>query len=193
MPYPMRDQAHHTYGEYLTWPEEMRYELIDGRAYAMSPAPARIHQDIVGEIFRQIANQLEDQPCRVYVAPFDVRLPELDEADADIVTVVQPDITVICDERKLDQHGCRGAPDWVIEVLSPASASHDQIRKLALFERHGVSEYWVIHPLDRIVSVYERQDSGYPKPHLHELEGKQVSVTLPRIVIDWQRVTRRLT
>lgn len=192
MPYPMRDHALHTYGEYLNWPEEIRYELIDGVAYAMSPAPIRVHQEIVGEVFRQIANQLEHKSCRVYVAPFDVRLPDSDEADADIVTVVQPDIAVICDERKLDRRGCRGAPDWVIEVLSRASASHDQIRKLALFERHGVREYWIIHPEDRIVTVYEKMDSGYAKPRIQELERILASATLPDVMIDWQRVTRRM-
>jgi Uma2 family endonuclease len=112
----LRDQQHHTYGDYCHWPDDVRYELIDGKAYAMSPGPNRRHQELVGEVFRQIGNALEDSGCRVYVAPFDVRLPRGSEADDAIDTVVQPDISLICDRTKLDDRGCRGAPDWVIEA-----------------------------------------------------------------------------
>ncbi|MDN5872662.1 MAG: Uma2 family endonuclease [Nitrococcus sp.] len=192
MPYPVRDHARHTYGKYVTWPEDVRYELIDGIAYAMAPAPVRIHQELVGEMFRQIANQLEDGPCRVYVAPFDVRLPRSDEADEDIDTVVQPDIAVICDAHKLDERGCRGAPDWAIEVLSPASASHDQIRKLSVYEFHGVREYWIVHPVDRIVTVYELEQGSYGKPRIQELRKTLASVAIEVVTIDWERVARRL-
>jgi Uma2 family endonuclease len=137
----LRDQHRHTYAEYCSWPEDVRYELIDGQAYAMSPGPNRRHQELVGEVFLQIGNALRGAPCRPYVAPFDIRLPRGNEADDDVDTVVQPDISVICDRTKLDDRGCRGAPDWVIEVLSPSSASHDQILKRALYERHEVDPY----------------------------------------------------
>ena len=98
------------------------------------------------------------------VAPFDVRLPDGDEADEAVAKVVQPDITVVCDPFKLDERGCRGAPDWIIEVLSPTSAGHDQVRKLALYERHGVREYWLAHPDDRIVTVYRLERGAYGRP-----------------------------
>lgn len=168
----LRDSHLHTYAEYLTWPDERRYELIDGLAYAMSPAPSRQHQQVVGELFAQIHAQLRGHRCAVYVAPFDVRLPRGDEADAAIDTVVQPDIAVFCDRSRLDDRGARGAPDWVIEVLSPATASHDQLLKRDLYERHGVGEYWLVHPADRLVTVYRLQAGAYGKPHVHELAGR---------------------
>lgn len=168
---PLRDQHLHTYGEYLTWPDELRYELIDGRAYAMSPAPTRRHQQIVGELFSQIHGQLRGHPCRAYIAPFDVRLPRGTEADDDVDTVVQPDIVVFCDRSRLDERGARGAPDWIIEVLSPGTASHDQILKRDLYERHGVAEYWLVHPGDRLVTVYRLLNGAYGKPHVQEFAG----------------------
>jgi Uma2 family endonuclease len=186
----LRDHQHHTYGEYCGWPEDVRYELIDGRAYAMSPAPSRRHQEAVGEVFRQVADALEGSGCRVYLAPFDVRLPRGDEADEAIDTVVQPDISVVCDAAKLDDRGCRGAPDWVIEVLSPGSAGHDQIVKRALYERHGVREYWLLHPVDHVVTVYRLVDGAYGKPDIHELKETLACGVLPRVVIDWARVLR---
>ncbi|MBI4778090.1 Uma2 family endonuclease, partial [Candidatus Desantisbacteria bacterium] len=117
-----------TYGDYLKWPDDQRWELIDGVAYDMSPAPSRKHQKVVGELFAQFHSYLKDKSCEVYVAPFDVRLPEVDEgvaplaADEEIITVVQPDIVVVCDRDKLDDRGGRGAPDIVIEILSPWTA-----------------------------------------------------------------------
>ncbi len=168
---PLRDQHLHTYGEYLTWPDEPRYELIDGRAYAMAPAPSRRHQEIVGELFRQVANALSGHPCRVYIAPFDVRLPRGAQADDDVNTVVQPDIAVFCDRSRLDERGARGAPDWIIEVLSPGTASHDQLLKRDLYERHGVAEYWLVHPHDRLITVYRLHDGAYGKPHVQEFSG----------------------
>jgi len=126
---PKRDIEYHTYADYCSWPDDARYELIDGVAYAMGPAPVRRHQGILGEVFRQVANVLEGSPCRPYIAPFDVRLPKAGEIDDEVNTVVQPDLVVICDRAKLDDKGCRGAPDWVVEVLSPSTAGHDQILK----------------------------------------------------------------
>jgi Uma2 family endonuclease len=190
MPLPLRDQHRHTYAEYCSWPEDVRYELIDGQAYAMSPGPSRRHQELVGEVFRQVADALEGAPCRVYVAPLDIRLPRGNEADDDVDTVVQPDISVICDRTKLDDRGCRGAPDWVIEVLSPSSASHDQILKRALYERHGVREYWLIHPVDLVVTVYRLADGAYGRPDIYELKDTLPCGILPEVVIDWARVVR---
>lgn len=184
---PKRDGARHTYGEYRRWPEEARYELIDGVAYAMAPAPSRRHQEVLGELFRQVANALEGHPCRPFIAPFDVRLPRAGEADDEIDTVVQPDLSVVCDPRKLDDLGCRGAPDWIVEVLSPATASHDHILKRAVYERAGVREYWLVHPVDRIVTVYRLDGGRFGVPEVHELVGRQPVGGLPQIEIDWDR------
>jgi Uma2 family endonuclease len=190
MPLALRDHQQHTYRDYCAWPDEVRYELIDGHAYAMSPAPSRQHQELVFEIGRQIADALEGSGCRVYLAPFDVRLPRADEADDDVDTVVQPDLSIICDPAKLDDRGCRGAPDCVIEVLSPGSAGHDQILKRDVYERHGVREYWLVHPVDRVVIIYRLIDGAYGKPDIHELTGAVACSALPAVVIDWQRVLR---
>ncbi len=187
----IRDTQRHAYAEYLTWPEGQRYELIEGVAYAMSRAPNRLHQRLLGEIYRQVSNALDGTPCEVNIAPFDVRLPEADEADEDIRTVVQPDILVVCDRDKLDDRGCRGAPDWVIEIVSPATAAHDQIRKLALYEHHGVKEYWIVHPTDRIVTVYRSEAARYGKPSLSELSGRLAALA-PAVTVDWDVVMDHL-
>lgn len=189
---PKRDNQQHTYGEYRTWPDEVRYELIDGVAYAMSPAPSIGHQDTIGEIYRQIADALENKPCRVFIAPVDVRLPKAKEKDEKIDTVLQPDILVVCDSSKLDAKGVRGAPDWIIEVLSPATATHDHIAKRRVYECHGVREYWLVHPIDRMVTIYRLEKDGYGKPDVVEMKEHTPVGVLPEIVIEWGRVTRRL-
>jgi Uma2 family endonuclease len=153
-----KHEAGFTYADYLKWPPGERWELIDGQAYAMSPAPSNFHQLIVGELFATIHNHLRGKPCRPFVAPFDVRLSHAGTDDQQVDTVVQPDISVVCDPQKLkDNRGCLGAPDWVIEVLSPGTAIHDQRTKRALYERHGVAEYWLVHPGDRSVTIYRLQ------------------------------------
>jgi Uma2 family endonuclease len=174
-----------TYADYYRWPEDERWELIDGEAYAMA-APGRAHQTVVGELFRQIANYLIGKPCRPFIAPFDVRLPNREEADDEVTTVVQPDISVICDPDKLDDRGCRGAPDWVIEVLSPSTAARDQIEKLAVYERAGVREVWLVHPTDHVVIVYTlNADGSYGKPAIHETTGTLTPGLFPDLLIEW--------
>jgi len=186
-----RDTGYHTYADYLTWTDERRYELIDGKAYclydpkAMAPAPTRRHQAVLGGMFAQLSQALRGGPCRVYPAPLDVRLPKSDEADELVDTVVQPDISVICDPAKLDDAGCRGAPDWIIEVLSPSTASHDQIRKLAIYECAGVREYWLVHPVDRVVTIYRQGADGFGRPQILEMRGRTASTVIPGVDIDW--------
>lgn len=177
-----------TYADYCTWPDDERWELIDGVAYNMTPAPSRIHQDFVVELIRQIQNFLDDKPCHVYVAPFDVRLSDADEADQPIQTVIQPDIAVICDESKLDEKGCRGAPDWIIEILSPSTAATDMIQKRALYERHGVREYWLVHPTDRVLTIYRLEDGTYGKPDVQATEGTTPASVLDGLIIDWSGI-----
>ncbi|MFN2349579.1 MAG: Uma2 family endonuclease [Thioalkalivibrio sp.] len=189
----LRDKAHHTYGDYISWSEETRYELVDGHAYAMAPAPSVSHQQVVGELYRQVADALDDSPCRVLIAPVDVRLPRQDEADEDIDTVVQPDLMVVCDPRRIEERGIRGAPDWIVEVLSPSTAAHDQQLKREIYERHGVQEYWLVHPGDRVLIIYRLQANAYGKPEVMELEGESQVETLPGIVIHWDKVMGRLS
>ena len=178
-----------TYGDYITWSDDERWELIDGYAYNMSPAPSRRHQQISRELEIAIGVFLAEKPCEIYDAPFDVRLPETDEADEDIFTVVQPDIVVICDEKKLDEKGCRGAPDLIIEILSPATSSKDMKIKLALYERHGVKEYWVVHPTDNIVMVFKLDKTKmYGKPDVYTEADKITTPILKGLEIDLELV-----
>jgi Uma2 family endonuclease len=187
-----RDLEYHCYADYCSWPDDVRYELIDGVAYAMGPAPLRVHQKVLFEIGRQVADVLEGKPCEVYLAPFDVRLPKADEADDLIDTVVQPDLSVICDPMKLDRRGCRGAPDWVVEVLSRSTARHDQMLKRRVYERAGVKELWLVHPGDRIVLIYRLDAGRYGAPDVFELKDSLPVGIMPDIVIDWAKVTRGL-
>lgn len=188
----LRDRDHHTYADYLGWPEDVRYELVDGDAYLMASAPALDHPEVAGEIYHQLRNQLDGQRCRPFIAPVDVRLPRKDEADDAIDTVVQPDVLVVCEAKKLDRHGVRGAPDWIAEVLSPATAAHDQIVKRRLYERVGVREYWLVHPQDRTLTIYTLVDGQYGKPAIHELEGETPVATLAGVAIAWDALVARL-
>jgi len=188
----LKDKEHHYYGDYLTWPEDVRYELIDGDAYLMAPAPDLAHQEVAGEIYRQVSNILLGKPCRALIAPVDVRLPKLNEDDDRIDTVVQPDVLVVCDDSKLDRRGVRGAPDWIVEVLSPSTASHDQIKKRQLYERHGVREYWLIHPVDRVLTVYILSNGEYGKPEFYELLGETAVTAIPGVFIQWDELVTRL-
>jgi len=178
-----------TYGDYITWSDDERWELIDGYAYNMSPAPSRRHQQISRELEMPIAFFLADKPCEVYDAPFDVRLPESDEADEEIYTVVQPDIVVICDAKKLDDKGCRGAPDIIIEILSPATSAKDMKIKLALYEKHGVKEYWVVHPTDNIVMIFKlNKKKMYGRPTVYAEDDKIRTPILKGLEIDLELV-----
>ena len=151
----------YTYSDYLKWQFTEIVELIKGRIYKMSPAPVRYHQDIAREIERPISNYFYKKSCKVYFAPFDVRFAKNGEGVEDaIYTVVQPDICVICDPKKLDEKGCLGSPDWIIEITSPSTAKKDLNEKFNLYESYGVKEYWVVFPKDRYISVYFLNDKG---------------------------------
>ena len=188
----LRTGKHYTYADYLQWPDDTRYELIDGEAFRMAPTPLIEHQEIAGEVYCQLANQLDGQPCRPYIAPVDVRLPRADEADAAIDTVVQPDVLVVCDPHKIDRRGVRGAPDWVLEVLSPSTAAHDQIAKRRTYERAGVREYWLVHPGDRTLTVYALIDGQYGRPEIYELKDHTPIDVLPGVSIAWDALVARL-
>jgi Uma2 family endonuclease len=187
-----RKEKRCTYADYLQWPEDTRYELIDGEAFLMSPAPLVEHQEVAGEVYRQLANQLDGKPCRPFIAPVDVRLPRKDETDAAIDTVVQPDVLVVCDLSKIDRRGVRGAPDWLLEVLSPSTAAHDQIAKRRTYERAGVREYWLVHPGDRTLTVYVLDNGQYGRPEIYELKDATPVGVLPGVSISWDALVERL-
>ena len=168
----------YTHGDYLNWSDEKRYELINGQVYTISDAPYRRHQKVSGELLRQFANYLFDKSCEVYDAPFDVLLPEGEEDNDEILNVVQPDIVVICDKDKLDKRGCKGAPDLVIEIISPSSAVRDKKVKRDLYEKHGVKEYWIVDYTEKILEVYLLDENAvYGKPAVYS-EEDEVSVNI---------------
>jgi Uma2 family endonuclease len=185
---PAPRPGRYTYADYLRWPEDERWELIAGVAYDMTPAPSRVHQDVLGALHLQVRPHLSRGPCRVYLAPFDVRLPGAGVSDDETDTVVQPDLSVICDPAKLDDAGCRGAPDWVVEILSPRTAARDQVQKRTLYERHGVREYWLLHPVDRVLTVYRRAGERFGPAEVVEASGRTAVGVLPGLVIDWEAV-----
>ena len=147
-------QIGYTFADCLTWNEDMHVEIINGELFMMA-TPSSRHQEISGELFRQLANFLEGKPCKVYPAPFGVRLFEQDgDRPEDVDTVVEPDISVICDRDKVDARGCKGAPDLIVEILSPSTRRHDRLVKLDLYQRAGVREYWIVNPITKIVQTY---------------------------------------
>lgn len=182
----------YTYGDYEKWPDDQRWELIDGVPYDMTPAPSRKHQEILGELHRQFANYLLNKPCQVYLAPFDVRLPKGAEAEEKVDTVVQPDLTVVCDPAKLDEKGCSGAPDLVVEILSPHTAAKDMKIKLALYERAGVKEYWLVQPVDKTVMVFSLNENGeYAKPAIYDgQDSVGIGIFRGELIVDLAGVFR---
>ena len=182
------EKQYFTYAEYKHWPDDERWEIIDGDAYDMSPAPGMTHQIFSGEIFRQIANYLEDKPCQVFSAPFDVFLPEPNETEDKTSTIVQPDISIICDKSKLSEKGCTGCPDVVIEIISSTGASRDQIKKRHLYEKKGVKEYWIVHPVDKILWRYILVDKQYGKPQIFDYKGTPSFEILPDFKLDLLKV-----
>lgn len=151
----------YTYADYLKWQVKERLELIKGYIYKMSPAPSRRHQAIVWNLNGIIWSFLKHQPCQAYAAPFDVRLPIKDKkSNQEITTVLQPDICIICDISKLDERGCVGAPDLVIEVLSPGNSDKEMKQKYNAYEESGVKEYWMVYPDYEHVLIFTLDEFG---------------------------------
>jgi Uma2 family endonuclease len=174
-----------TYDDYLTWPDTQRWELIHGVAYDMSPAPSTEHQTLLLALAAEFHNFLKGKPCQAYIAPFDVRLPEENESDEEIETVVQPDIAVICDKSKIDSKGCKGAPDLIIEIISPSTAKKDTQDKFTLYERHGVKEYWLVYPAEHIVEVFVLGENGvYGRPKIYAADDLLTVGLFPGLEID---------
>ena len=168
----LRNDVHYTYADYYSWDDDQRRELIDGAVYVMSPSPTAGHQIISGNLFRILANYIFGKPYRIFAAPFDVRL----NSDTLDDTVVQPDLTIIRDRSKLDEAGCAGIPDFVVEILSPSTASHDKLRKLRLYEKSGIQEYWIIDPYARTMHAYILENGRYNVNYYTSAETVNVSV-----------------
>lgn len=151
----------YSYADYLKWQVQERLEIIRGKIFNMSPAPNMKHQRVSMMLAGKIYQVIEHQTCQVFSAPFDVRLPRKNKlTNKEILTVVQPDICVICDPAKLDQKGCIGAPDWIIEILSPGNSRKEMKEKYSVYEEAGVKEYWLVEPHLDIILVYLLDEKG---------------------------------
>jgi len=167
---------HYSYADYLTWLDDKARELINGIVQKMSPAPRLGHAKVNYNISWHLGAVVMKNKgkCHVFTAPFDVRFPKHGETSYNhIDTVVQPDICVICDLSKLDENGCLGAPDMIVEVLSPSTAKKDWNEKFTLYEENGVREYWIVHPTDKTIHTFILQSDGkYDAGNIYEREGQ---------------------
>ncbi len=158
--YESLDQSKsYTYWDYLKWQFTERIELIKGKIFKMSPTPGTRHQLISANLYSELGKIFSLLPCKWFPAPFDVRLP-VPNNDKD-TTVVQPDICIVCDLSKLDERGCNGAPDLVVEIVSPQNARHDTVTKFELYQASGVKEYWIVQPETRHIFIYTLIDGKF--------------------------------
>jgi Uma2 family endonuclease len=178
----------HTYADYITWPENERWEIIDGVPY-MQSAPKWQHQSISCEIHRQISNYLIGKPCRVFASPFDLCLAECNESDNEISNIIQPDIVVVCDETKLRKTGYFGVPTLIIEISSPSTARQDRVVKFNKYEKASVKEYWIVEPDGKYINVFTLQENKrYGRPEAYTEEDKVQLFVFPDLKIDLKPV-----
>jgi Uma2 family endonuclease len=179
----MRKQ--YTYKDYKGLPADKKYEILEGVLHALAPAPSTQHQRVLGNLFVAVKNQLKEDHCEAFCAPYDVLLPDADEDEdtENIKTVVQPDIMVVCDKTKLTEKHCVGAPDFIIEIVSPSSPSIDYVKKLHLYEKHKIREYWIVNYHRKDIMVYRLQEDGeYGAPEIYS-DGEIASHVLENVRI----------
>jgi Uma2 family endonuclease len=185
---PDMTNTSYSYADYLSWNIPEMVEVIKGKVFKMSAAPKRIHQKLSGKLFIKIGVFLEGKNCEVYVAPFDVRLGSDYSKNENIYTVVEPDICVICDPSKLDEAGCLGAPDLIVEILSPSNCKKELQNKYEVYEESGVKEYWVISPEAETVLVYTLINGKYKASKLLTRGDEIITPILPGLVIDLEKL-----
>ena len=185
----LQEEGKYSYADYLTWPEGERWEIIDGIAY-MQAAPTPIHQEILVGLIVQFHHYLSGKPCKVYPAPFCVRLIKGDEKkNEDIKKVVEPDISIVCDKSIIDEKGCNGDPDMIVEIISPSSIKMDRLIKFNKYEKAGVREYWIVEPEGKLVSVFVLQaDQRYGRPEIYTEDDKIKVSILPDLIVDLKLV-----
>ncbi len=179
----------YTYADYLTWEFDEFVELIKGRVMRPMAGPSRRHQDYSTNLLRQILPAMTGSVCRVYHAPFDVRLTTAGaNGDQQIRTVVQPDICVVCDPAKLDDRGCVGAPDWIVEILLPSNTTRDTRIKFDLYEESGVQEYWIVYPGVKTVAAFTLVDNQYKLTAEYTEPGLIPVATIPGLALEWAEI-----
>ena len=183
----------YTYADYLTWLDDKRRELYNGFIRMMTPAPAMRHQGVLSELHLEFGNFLrKKKDCKIFPAPFDVRLPVKGKKNEEIFTVVQPDLTIVCDPDKLDSKGCIGAPDMVVEISSPSTAKKDVEEKFLIYQEAGVKEYWIVHPHEHTVMVFLLDKSGkYQLKKMYAGDSKvEVNIFKGELIVDLLEVFR---
>ncbi|HEU4962564.1 MAG TPA: Uma2 family endonuclease [Bacilli bacterium] len=168
----LNDLPPRNYADLLERTEAEKWELIEGTAYNMTPAQSTQHQRIVGRLFGEFYQQLKGKECEVLVAPFAVRLLAENKSEDEVRNIVQPDLVVVCDLTKVDEQGCNGSPDLIVEVLSPATANKDRTTKLRLYRKAEVKEYWIVDPYNETVEVYAIQESRFGEAAVYEKEDR---------------------
>ncbi len=187
MPIPQKNKRY-TYADYLTLPEDERWEIIDGVPF-MQAAPSWQHQAVSLELSRQFANYLQGKPCRVFTAPFDLRISSAHEPDEQTTNVIQPDLVVICNDRGLKGTGYHGVPELIIEISSPSTSRKDKVLKFNIYEAAGVKEYWILEPEGKFVSVFTLQENKrYGRPETYTEQDKAPVTVFPGLTIDLARV-----
>jgi Uma2 family endonuclease len=181
--------ATYSYADYLTWQLEGTVELIKGKIMAMVPAPNVKHQRVARNLLRPIDNYLMQKSCEVFIAPFDIKLYDSRKSklsDNEVFSVVQPDLCVVCDKEKITEQGCSGAPDWVIEVLSPGNSKKEMQLKYALYQENGVTEYWLVYPYEQAVHqfVLDQNSQKYQLIAMFSVDDKVTPTLFPELQID---------
>ena len=186
-------EAEYTVNDYLSWRFEEMVELIRGKIFRMSPAPTPYHQVVTGNLYIELGNYFRTHPCHVFIAPFDVFLPIYNNKTRQANTVVQPDLFVVCDVSKIDDHGCQGVPDLIIETISKHTSKKDIELKHAIYEETGVKEYWVVYPNDHIIQVYFLDHQGkYQRKGAYTEEEVISPVLFPDLKVDLSMVFAEL-
>ena len=182
----------YSYADYLTWQFDETVELIKGKIMLMSPAPNVNHQRIERKLLVTIDGYLKGKKCEIFVAPFDVRLYNRKKsilASKDIYTVVQPDLCVICNPEVLDQQGCNGAPDWIIEILSKGNSKREMQIKYELYQESGVTEYWIVYPNDQAIHQFVlNENSRYELKYMYTDDDSAVPYLFPELAIDLKEI-----
>jgi Uma2 family endonuclease len=184
--------THYTYSDYLKFSYDEMVEIIKGKIFKMSPAPSSTHQRISRKIVTNIDNYLKSRKCEVFSAPFDVILPVKDKDFMQSDRVVQPDISVICDPAKIQEKGCFGAPDWIIEILSPHTTKRDIQDKYDLYEESGVKEYWIVEPRNSTVEVFVLAENRYLRIRTYVQDDVVPCQTIDGLTIDLSEVFEEL-
>jgi len=178
----------YTYSDYLKFDFEYMVELIRGKIFKMSPAPKIIHQNISTNLTRIISMFFINSLCKAYHAPVDVVLPVKNEKKQTATTVVQPDICVVCDTQKIEESCINGAPDLIIEILSPHTRKKDLQFKYGIYEETGVKEYWVVMPEEKLVEIFALENNHYKRVYTYTETDMLNSVIFPDLVVDLNEV-----